>query len=462
MSTQQEGILCILRSNKGSIVLLLLLGLVESCVFLGIQNGFWFDDDATLFAFASTVENPVSFFISKKVIAASGFSLTPLQMLSYWLDYAISGTTVILAYYHNIAAFLFTNITLFLVLRCWTGEYFAFFVTLAWMLLPSTIAVHEFIGTRHYMEGLFLSLIAIFCSYLNTNSQENDKRAFWAMLSLIFLTAAMLSKELYVTSTLLAVFLLYLHQRRYTEAAGTIAVGGLYTGYRIWAVGLTNNYPTQHMDVHTYLGFLGKTVYVFSGNYLGYALASCVLLYSLFLIWQKRFPFRGAGIAVLFIAINLATIYPGSSFLANEWQSHGTWYRLPFLLNLVVLLSGSLLFYAKKPFLSGLMMFLLFVSLIPGAYTTHKIWRQLKDRYSVTGRYYVSHPNALVYSELPAYWYLGGLKALYHLNHPFVLSVSPQTFKYAQAEQIREIWRYDNGVMIPDSKLWNALKEKYR
>lgn len=80
----------------------------------------------------------------------------------------------------------------------------------------------------------------------------------------------------------------------------------------------------------------------------------------------------------------------------------------------------------------------------------------------MTGRFYVANRDKLVYSEVPAYWYLGGLKSLYHLDHPFILSSSPPPFKLDTVPQAAEIWRYRGGAMVKDPALWMELKRKYR
>src|SRR5882762_3944042 len=51
--------------------------------------------------------------------------------------------------------------------------------------------------------------------------------------------------------------------------------------------------------------------------------------------------------------------------------------------------------------------------LISGAGTTAQEWQWAMDRYRFEGIYYLAHQNQLIYSELPAFWYLRGLHDLY-------------------------------------------------
>ena len=76
--------------------------------------------------------------------------------------------------------------------------------------------------------------------------------------------------------------------------------------------------------------------------------------------------------------------------------------------------------------------------------------------------FYIEHKDKVVYSELPAYWYLGGLQSLYHLNHSFIISAFPQQFDYKKAQRVSEVWRYLNGQMIPDSDKWMELYQEFK
>lgn len=103
------------------------------------------------------------------------------------------------------------------------------------------------------------------------------------------------------------------------------------------------------------------------------------------------------------------------------------------------------------------MCIVLTASLLQGALITRNTFNLLKNRYEVTGRFYIEHLDKVVFSELPASWYLGGLQALYHLNHPFILSAFPQQFNNKKVSNINEMWRYQHGQMIPDLGKWTSL-----
>ncbi len=442
--------------------LIIAIGLFEGVFFLRTLTDFWFDDDATLFAFVSGVKNPLAFFLSHEVIAGSSFSFTPMQMLSYWLDFKMSGTNPVGAYLHSTVVFILTALMLFVVLRFSQTTRLSLFVTLAWMFLPSTIVIEEFIGARHYMEGLLLTLCSLFFGYKYLQTGQVGRRLGFLALALVCLFLAMLGKEVYVTSGFLCVFLLFACHQRYGEGAAVVLLGLVYGCYRVWAVGLASKYPVPATDTGAYLKFVGQLPYIFSGNHLGYLLVGGTVACAAWLALKRQFPYRSGAVFILIAVVSCLTIFPGSLYLSHEWQNRGTWYRLPFVLNLVLLIGGCLLVRRGNHRFAALMAVILTLSLLHGAILTRNRWDELKDLYAVTGRFYVANEDKLVYSEVPAYWYLGGLKALYRLDHPFIIPSFPPPFKLSTAPQVTEIWRYQNGEMVRDVKLWADLNNKYR
>lgn len=449
-------------ANTRAIALVVAVGLVQGVFILQTWTDFWFDDDATLFAFVSGVKNPLAFFLSRQVIAGTGFSFTPMQMVSYWFDLKMSGTNPVGAYLHGTVVFILTAVMLFAVLRFSQTSRFSLLVTLAWMFLPSTIVIEEFIGARHYMEGLLLTLGALFCCYKYLETDHGNRRFGFIALALVCLFLAMLAKEVYVTTGFLCVFLLVASHKRYGAGAAVMVLGLVYACYRLWAVGLASKYPVPAGDAGAYLRFLGQLPYIFAGNHLGYLLLGGVVAGGAGLALKRRFPYRAGAVFIVVAVVSCLTIFPGSLYLSQEWQSRGTWYRLPFVLNLVLLIGGCLLVRRGNRRFAALMAAILTLSLLYGALLTRNHWNILKDRYAVTGRFYVANRDKLVYSEVPAYWYLGGLKSLYHLDHPFILSSSPPPFKLDTVPQAAEIWRYRGGAMVKDPALWMELKRKYR
>lgn len=459
-----SGILFQKISHRQAYIFILFFWILLTLFFLHIYTGFWIDDDATLFAFVSRVDNSFSFFIDQKTIRSSGFSFTPLQMFSYRIDFLLGGTNPFIAYIHNGLSFLAASLLFYSLLSRWWSVVTALTATLFWMLLPSTIAVLEFIGARHYMEGLVCTFLAALLAFKNVESKEVGRRFLSGGGALICLFLAMLCKEIYVTAAFAILVMIFFYYKRFWEIFSVFLLGGCYVLYRFLTIGLMNKYPVHEMAIGDYFHFLSKLPYIFIGNYLGYAV--CLLFVVGFFfrdlsenrVKQRTFYIWFCLAFVLFVS--LATIYPGTYYLSRSWLNKTTWYRLPFFVNLVFLIIGVVLFSQTQKYLRHVTVFVCAIGLMYGATTSRKQWDSYKDRYEKTGKFYIENPDKVVYSELPAYWYLGGIKSFYGLSQPYIISFHPDRFQYGKSAAT-ELWRYRDGNMVADVKLWTDLKKKF-
>ena len=445
----------------GGVILVGILSFLYATLFLSLLNDFWIDDDATIFAFIKTIENPIDLFVSQELFKQSYWLFTPLQYFSYWIDYRFGSNDPFIAYLHNTLSFTATSVALFLVVSRYLSTATSFFLTSSWMMLPSTIAVTGFIATRHYMEGLLFFLCSVLFTQKSIDAQTVLQRVVFSIISLLFLFLAMICKELYVTVGFLTVLLLYIYNRKHIETTAVIAVGVVYTVYYLWALGVTTNYPAKTMNGMEYLVFLSKIPYIFSGNKFGYGILLALIICFIYQISKRNISFFKILAYLLLIVLNFIIIYPSSIYLLHEWNHHGTWYRLVYLLNLTLLFG---IFYVLKNVPTKVkysFMIVLLFSLAMGAERTIKIWNDMKQKYEVTGKFYINNHQKVVYSQLPAYWYLGGIKQLYDLDHPYILSYSPKDFEYHKFSSINEVWRYRKGEMVPDPNLWSKLVLKF-
>lgn len=79
-------------------------------------------------------------------------------------------------------------------------------------------------------------------------------------------------------------------------------------------------------------------------------------------------------------------------------------------------------------------------------------------RYEREGRYYLQHEDQLIYSELPAFWYLGGIASLYGVGtRHYITSAERKQLSPEQAATYQTIWRYRNGTFVEDRQLYEAL-----
>ena len=85
-----------------------------------------------------------------------------MQFLSYWIDTRVAPESPALAHLHDYVSLVIVCLLLEATLRRFrVPRPWSIAAVGAWLLLPSTIAVYEFIAARHYIEGLGYSLWAL-------------------------------------------------------------------------------------------------------------------------------------------------------------------------------------------------------------------------------------------------------------------------------------------------------------
>ena len=164
-----------------------------------------------------------------------------MQLLSYWIDVRLAGVSPQFAYLHQVCSFLVTLFLLYLfVARVYHERAAALVVSVLWVLLPSTAVVLQFAATRHYLEGLLFSALAL--CLLQRGIQVP------AIFSMIL---AMLCKETYAV-LMPAVVLIYAWRRReHTLAITTAAIICSYAAYQYWMLGPALSYDVPLPDRRT-------------------------------------------------------------------------------------------------------------------------------------------------------------------------------------------------------------------
>ena len=146
-------------------VLVVLVAGVANVVWrLGTPGDWWFEDDPVLYAAIGKVASPWLFFydMAANRLATTGPNeLAPVLLSSMWLDLWLAPRSTAWAYAHSGLVYLATAVAFyFAMLRLLREKWLALATTIAWMLLPSTSVLVEFLSTRHYMIGMFWALLA--------------------------------------------------------------------------------------------------------------------------------------------------------------------------------------------------------------------------------------------------------------------------------------------------------------
>ena len=150
-------------------------------------------------------------------------------------------------------SFLLTLLVLyFLLLRLLrNNKAAAFCISFLWMLAPSTLVVVQFLATRHYLEGLFFALLAVFVlSRAGLQNRPRDWRAYAIAFACGVIAA--LYKEIYAV-IVPAFFLGYSWKYKSRGLAmGAVAMTIAYGVYRFWMLGAALDYNMAFLSAPQY------------------------------------------------------------------------------------------------------------------------------------------------------------------------------------------------------------------
>jgi hypothetical protein len=429
--------------------------------FLRTFSHWWFEDDAYLFGFVRTIRNPAAFF-SRETIKSlgAGGALTPFQAVSEWFDSSIAYRSLAFAHFHNTGSVAVTLMLLFHVLRRFgVSIRAAIVVCLLWLCLPATIVVTEFLSARHYLEGFAVSLLAVaFAQNVSQGAWRENARTI-ALLCLT-VASAMLFKELYAITVPLFCAIYLFESKRNRAALASLILIPLYFIYRYWVFGPTVASGSPWLRPAEYLIYLSRLPYAICGNFGGHVLVLLFVVLLVVLARQQKTPGRFLTYAFLVIASNLAVIYPVAFPVSLQWLEHGTWNRALFLLGSGMLIVGGIAcFHSPLRRARTFAVLLTFAVLSCGAIVTRTEWQRLMLQSKREGTFYVAHPDRLFYSEVPAAFFLDGVRLLYDIpTRHHVIASERQRPKTDRLNGYQTIWRVVDGKYVEDPQLFSELR----
>lgn len=447
------------QTHKWGFALLALVALVQVFGLCQTWGDFWFEDDAPHRVFVRDHNNALAYFGPELVKKLSlGHSVTPWFPFTFWMDHQMSAEGAMPAYLHTGFSLWLTACALFVLAGKLMNPRWALAVSVVWFWLPSTVVITEFLSTRHYLEGCLLSCISL-ALCLHSNEQEGRRRMWFTLGAAVFYLLATTTKEVYVSATWVLLLGFYAYAKRWAAVVGTVLCGVAYAGYRLLSLGLVGKSLGESFASRYHL-FLARWPYMFTGNEGGYLLVALVTVVVLVLLWQRKLPWLVVVFIGGFVGAMLLTIFPVSANVTDQYKDMGTWYRVVFLLNTAMLFLGAILVYRLEKPKVGLVMGVLTALLcIPGAWKTSRYWDELKASYTSEAQYYLAHDDRLLYSRLPAPWYLYGIHHLYkpdqeaHYLTWRVDNGTPKDYVQARVAKYKEIWDLKDGTYQADPEL---------
>ena len=201
-----------------------------------LRRAGWFGDDPAHLAYAVRF-SPAEMITKPRVVReqSPGF-LTPLLGVSVWVDWRFAGLDTRVANVHSLLALWLVGCAALALGRA-AGASWPRAALAAGVLAsaPPVVSVASWMSTRHYLEGLGASLVAVALVL-----RWRERGGGWRVAAAVALTAlAALSKEVFVVVPLVAVLAAIGLPRRRTLVLGVAFLPLLpaYLLYRGWALG---------------------------------------------------------------------------------------------------------------------------------------------------------------------------------------------------------------------------------
>jgi hypothetical protein len=166
-------------------------------------GGFWRGDDTAILA--HLLKHPLFdiFFVPAAWQELSSANLTPWLSFSFYVNYALAGLNPLVFYLHHLAALWLVAIFARRVLAHFSSERMASVGVVLFLLGTPVLRVSDTLFTRHYLEGLLLSLVAVDC-FLR---YQHTGKARYQVAATLGYALAMTAKEVYVPLAIVLVFL---------------------------------------------------------------------------------------------------------------------------------------------------------------------------------------------------------------------------------------------------------------
>jgi len=373
----------------------------------------WYGDDPMVVHFAATTHATAGWFDADSIRTfGGGGALVPMFVTSVKLDALLGGAQPLPFYLHQLATALlagFAILALFLRMGCERSV--AFLLATAWFLAAPTGSVFQYISTRHYMEGLVFGLAAVLAAWpLFASERPPSRRSL--CLALLCMNAAALFKEVHLVVYPLF-FAVAIRRRRWGIAGFVAASAGGYLAYRAWGVGLSTTYGGQQpIGLEAVPDFLAKLASMAGAGSLGAVLCSLVLLLVAIAWIRDRSGRLPLALLLAMLVLSILVVYPVAAPMAATWETPNSWYRGAFMPAFLVIALAAMA-CARLPHRVALSAAAIIVLLlVPGYFATRAAWQSEKRAHECEARAYLAHPDKLLLSRLPAYWYLFGIHRL--------------------------------------------------
>ena len=281
-------------------------GAVVFTIYGRALSGWWAFDDPQILKTAFEYDFWAYFILPEAWKALQPANLNPWVLLSFDFDLALFGLNPHGFYIHQlILLWMVTGMT-YQLLRRWVQPLWAVAFPLLFLFsAPAANSVYQLM-TRNYLEGLFLSILAIHCYLIALKRAQLG----WVILGAVFYFCGASAKELYVVLP----FMLFLipvsgWRKRIPYVLPFFIVLGFYLLWRRYMLGVwVGGYARQSIEwLAIYRGILAIPSAVLGNSWAAMVAAGLSSLAVFCAIWRKGALWVWAGGTVLLL---LGPIFP--------------------------------------------------------------------------------------------------------------------------------------------------------
>lgn len=416
------------------------------------KNWFFSDDIQWIWSSASLHFNEIFFVPERYRAMASNF--TPMLGASFKIDWMLFGMNPMGYSIHSLISLLATMVALYFFLRLYVTEKSALAGVLLFLINPITLSVTGWFSTRHYIEGLFWSLLSL------TFFVRGERKGKVSVSSGIFYLLASLNKEVYVV--LPAIALLISGEsvlKRFKHTAPLWSGLIIYALWRFWIMGGIGGYPSnQPLHFNTVIPLFYKIIKFFSLQWFG---DYFIVLY-LFLSVAFILTIRNIKMLFIFLVLSIPLLPVSNIFDAHYSMGRYFSHISVFMICTLCLLLEQPAVRKRTLYRIALFLTCLFIIVvfIKQDIRISSAIRQERLKAKGTAEVFLSSDKTYIKSEQPL-WFYEGLRGIYRDFFGRDIRtrlVPPEGFlKYAAPERLREI--RESGIDIAYDELIKSQRE---
>jgi hypothetical protein len=314
-----KNLLFFLRHGVAIIIPIALMWILYNSV---LQTWWLADDPALLQSIAE--HGIISHFYQSEIWRSlSSANLTPWVILSLGIDWHFFGLEPLGYYWHHLLSFTMVLIIAYFVLNRFFSQLVSSLTLSLFVASIPSAYIAQFLMTRHYLEGLGLSLLAIL---FYIKAIETDKLK-WAIFGGIFYLLATTAKEIYVPLVVVLPWLLVGNWiQRVKMLIPFLVMAGIYVLWRIYMLKpsslLTGYSLAPKLEWDHILALPSRVAEVLGWQHSWQLLI--ILLISLiylliFLKYLKDIKWIQLFAVLLWLAVTLLPIIPVLSILTSRY-----------------------------------------------------------------------------------------------------------------------------------------------